>query len=158
MKIVPRTVSLFVAASHESSPPAARHVYERVGVRLKLAGTLLLRAWSLSKIGGVPVGFEQGEKGPGLAFRYQFCQSAAGTGISGGAASVWIAKTLSRLEHGLCSGFDFQTQPPLMCASPIAAVTEPTAFPFWYIVSRPSTSSGPFVIVAVFWRQRFPRT
>src|SRR5438128_2420822 len=118
MKIVPRTVSLFVAASHESSPPAARHVYERVGVTLKLAGTLLLRAWSLSKVGGVPVGLEQSEDGPGLAFRYQFCQSAGGTGISGGAASIWTAKTPSRGEHGLCGGFAFQTQPPLMCASP----------------------------------------
>jgi hypothetical protein len=68
MKTVPRRVSFLACASQESSPPTVLHVYESVGVRLKLRGTLLFRSvasglvpWSLSKTGGVPLGVAQGE-------------------------------------------------------------------------------------------------
>src|SRR5262249_37568433 len=101
MKIVPATVSFFVALFQESSPAAVWHVYEAAGVRSTTDGTLLLRRLSpVSKMGGVPLTAVHGNFGPGLAAAYQPSQRTVGASIVGGAFPEIVAKTLSLVPHG----------------------------------------------------------
>jgi hypothetical protein len=65
---------------------------------------------------------------------------------------------LSAVEHGRWEVLFFHWQPLAMCPSLIGELAEPTPFALWERVSLPRTARGPFVIVAVFWRQRFPFT
>src|SRR5919202_6890294 len=93
MKIVPLSVTVFVARSHEISPNPFLHEYEPDdGVRLKVFAMLRFifvasgeLPWSLSNafaqlaaFVGVPLDVEHGKYGPGLADLYQPAASVFG--------------------------------------------------------------------------------